>query len=376
MRRTLGVTVGVAAGVGALALGGYWLLSLPLSAQATDPVATASPQASPESASAPAPASLTAPATAVAEAPQPTVQAVQAAAPALTAPALPASSPLVAPVQTPPPAATLLAPSAPSSAPAPSPIGWPLRSTAALLAERSQGDWRVVRWQENPAVAVLQFPDLAQQGAALNRLAALVEKGGAPRDRLLGAAELLQLIQAGGDNPQTFFGGHNYRLSQLLRFHGLASRQGIGLSPEEQRLRQLFEAQGWWGEQAADKVLITFTDLQADDPSTPQDEGVDAVRRESVLRHELSHARYFTDPRYRARCGEMWRQWLNAAERQRIRKVLAEQGYDAQNEDLLINEAQALLFHTADTRAFGAASFGLTEARLAALRKRFHASAK
>ncbi|MBH9577751.1 hypothetical protein [Inhella proteolytica] len=368
MRRTLGVTVGVAAGVGALALGGYWLLSLPLSSQAADPAASASPQSSAEPASATSPA----PTQAVAEAAQP---AVRQDAPPLSAPALPASSPLAVPVQAPPPAAAPVAPPAPSSAPAANPDNWPLRSTAALLAERSQGDWRVVRWQENPAVAVLQFPDLAQQGAALNRLAALVEKGGAPRDRLLGSAELLQLIQAGGDNPQTFFGGHNYRLSQLLRFHGLANRQGIGLSPEEQRLRQLFEAQGWWGEQAADKVLITFTDLQADDPGTPQDEGVDAVRRESVLRHELSHARYFTDPRYRARCGEMWRQWLNAAERQRIRKVLAEQGYDAQNEDLLINEAQALLFHTADTRAFGAASFGLTEARLTALRKRFHASA-
>lgn len=240
-----------------------------------------------------------------------------------------------------------------------------------MLAERSQGDWRVVRWQENPAVAVLQFPDLAQQGAALNRLAALVEKAGAPRDRLLANPELQALIDAGGDNAQTFFGGHNYRLNQLVRFHALATHQGLGLVPEEQRLRQLFEAQGWWGAQAQDKVLISFTDVQADDPSTPQDEGVDTVRRESVLRHELSHARYFTDPRYRARCGEMWRLWLTAAERQRIRKVLADQGYDAQNEDLLINEAQALLFHTADTRAFGAASFGLTEQRLAALRKRF-----
>ena len=155
--------------------------------------------------------------------------------------------------------------------------------------------------------------------------------------------------------------------------HALAVQQGLTLSPEEQRLRQFFESRGWWGAQAQDKVLISFTDLQADDPGTPQDEGVDAVRRESVLRHELSHARYFTDARYRALCGEMWRQWLSAAERQRIRQVLADQGYDAQNEDLLINEAQALLFHTADTRAFGAASFGLTERRLADLRKRFAA---
>lgn len=363
MRRTLGMTVGVAAGVGALALGGYWLFSLPLSSQAGDATASAPAQAPPVAASEPA--------ALVAEAPQPVVAPV---APPASASAVPASSPPAAALPAPTPAATRTAQSV--AAPSPHENTWPLRSTAALLAERSQGDWHVVRWQENPAVAVLQFPDLAQQGAALNRLAALVEKGGAPRDRLLGSAELLQLIHAGGDNPQTFFGGHNYRLSQLVRFHALASRQGIGLSPEEQRLRQLFEAQGWWGEQAADKVLISFTDLQADDPNTPQDEAVDAVRRESVLRHELSHARYFTDPRYRARCGEMWRQWLSAGERQRIRKVLAEQGYDAQNEDLLINEAQALLFHTADTRAFGAASFGLTEARLAELRKRFQSNAK
>ena len=90
-----------------------------------------------------------------------------------------------------------------------------------------------------------------------------------------------------------------------------------------------------------------------------------------MLRHELSHGRYFTDARYREHCAFFWRSLLTEAERQSWRRYLAAQGYDAHNEDLMINETQALLMHTPDERDFKAADLQWKTADLAALRERF-----
>ena len=45
--------------------------------------------------------------------------------------------------------------------------------------------------------------------------------------------------------------------------------------------------------------------------------------------------------------------------------------YDPANEDLLVNEMQALLMHTPDTRAFGARVLGVSDAQLNDMRARF-----
>ena len=343
MPRRLGIALALAAGLGLLAVGLAWVFTLPLLGQRFE---GAAPAAGAESSGA---AQTAMPAVAVAV-PLPSGASVST---------------------TPPPAEAATAAALPPP--------WPLLSAEDMLAQRpAGGSWQLARWRSNPAVLVVQFPDLAQQGAALNRLAAWAEKQGAPRDRLLSGAELQQLIARGGDNAQTFFGGHNYRIHQLAGFYALAQRQGLSLTAEEARLRSLLEAQAWLplNGAAPGQALISFTDVQADDPRTPQFEAVDEQLRESVLRHELSHAQFFTDRAYQTLCTTLWQRWLSGAERTAIAKALVSQGYDGRNEELLINEAQALLFHTADPRAFGAASFGLTEARLAELRQRFRQEAQ
>jgi hypothetical protein len=247
-----------------------------------------------------------------------------------------------------------------------------------LLAGRvAPGEWRLARLRGNPQVLVLQFPGLAEQGAAMNRAAAFVEKAQAPRDRVLGDAELATLIARQGDNAQTFYLGHDYLAEQLARFFSVAAAQRQRLNAHEQRLLQLlldkrviarkgesFDALGL-------QAIVTFTGTQPDDKATPQDERVDDRRRESVLLHELSHGLYFTSAAYREHCAQFWRQRLTADERKRFRELLGRMNYDLGNEDLLINEMQALLMHTPDTRAFGGASLGLGEAQLAELRARF-----
>lgn len=245
------------------------------------------------------------------------------------------------------------------------------------LLDRRTTDWQIARLRGNPAVLVIEFPSLAEQGAAMNRIAALLEKAGAPRDRVLNDAALADLIRRHGDNPQTFYQGHNYVAAQLARFYTLAARQGQSLNVQEERLRKtLVEAHVLSRDGDATiaqglQAVVSYTATQRDDPTTPLDESIDDRRRESVLRHELSHGLYFTNRAYRDHCWRFWRERLTEDERERLRRMLVRLNYDGANEDLIVNEAQAFLMHTPDDRAFNAASLGIAERQLSDLRRRF-----
>lgn len=255
----------------------------------------------------------------------------------------------------------------------------PVWDLSQWLAGRS-ADWRVGRLKEEPAVVVIEFPNLAEQGAAMNRLAALLEKTDAPRDRLLGNAELASLISQSGDNPQTFYQGHDYGGAGLARFFNLALTQRLELDAAERRLLQILidagvlapargGAQGYV--ELGLQALISFTATQADDPSTPANETIDEGQRESILRHEISHGRFYTRPGYQAHARRFWQTELSEPQRERIRDYLAGSGYNRQDEELMLNEAQAFMMHTPDKRAFMAQDIGLTPAQLEALRERF-----
>lgn len=259
-------------------------------------------------------------------------------------------------------------------APAPPPLA---EANAAELLAGHSSDWRVVVMREQPQVYVIEFPDLAEQGATMNRVAALLEKVGAPRDRVLDDAAMQQLIARSHDTEQTFYEGHDYRAAGLAKFFALVRQQGIRLRPQEERLQQLLLAIGLLVERdgqlqpGGEQALVTFSATQPDDPRTPIDESMDEVRRESVLQHELSHGEFFTRPAYRQQCWDFWRNGLNEAERQRWRELLASLDYDPADEELLVNETQALLMHTADRRAFRAETLGVGEAELEDQRRRF-----
>ena len=225
-------------------------------------------------------------------------------------------------------------------------------------------------------MVVIEFPGLAEQGAAMNRIAALLQKAGAPRDRVLDDSALAALIAGHGDNAQSFYQGHDYADDGLARFFALARAQSIPLSQSELKLQSelidgglLSRTVGTAG--PGPQALITFTAVQPDDPATPIDETIDAVRRASVLRHEVSHGRFYTSPVYREHCIRLWQEMLTERQRENIRSYLAGIGYDRQNEELMLNEAQAFLMNTADVRAFNAEGVGMTEEELAELRQRF-----
>jgi hypothetical protein len=249
-------------------------------------------------------------------------------------------------------------------------------SLSEFLAGNSQ-DWRVARLKENPAVLVIEFPSLAAQGAAMNRMAALLEKADAPRDRVLDDAALAALIARNGDNSQTFYQGHDYDGDGLSRFYALVDKQSQALTGEEARIRHVLVEQGLLTETpegvrpVGTQAVITFTAIQTDDPATPADETIDERRRESVLRHEISHGRFYTRPVYREHCRRFWRETLSEPQREGFRRYLATLGYDRRDEELMLNEAQAFLLHTPDTRAFNAQGVGIPEEVLAELRTVF-----
>lgn len=300
-------------------------------------------------------------------------------------PTVPQAASQVTPQVTPQSAGPAPAP-APSSAMAPAPadpvlgspvLGKPVFSPSAppahlpsarlpfareqdILANRA-ASLSMFRLAENPAILVLDFPTLRDQARMLNRVAVLVETRGEPRDRVLDDAALDKAIRATGAEPDSFYDGHDYRASDLVRFFALADRDGIRLNPDEQWLRELLATLGWT-DAGAVGALITIPTLGA---------GVDSQARASILRHEISHGQFFTDPNYAAFTQYFWQNDLTEAERVAFRQFLAGQEYDPTDETLMMNEMQAYLVHTADPRFFNPALVKLSPERLATLRRRF-----
>src|ERR1700712_2867689 len=161
------------------------------------------------------------------------------------------------------------------------------------------------RLAENPAIVVLDFPSMREQARMLNRVAVLIETRNQPRDRVLDDAGLDQAIRATGAEPDNFYDGHDYRAADLVRFFALADRDGIRLNPDEERLRDLIRAAGWT-DPGAVGALITIPTLGAD---------IDDPARATILRHEISHGEFYTDPAYADFVRLFWQTELSDAER-------------------------------------------------------------
>jgi hypothetical protein len=227
-------------------------------------------------------------------------------------------------------------------------------------------DPMVFRFKANPRILILDFTSLLDQGRMLNRVAALSEKTGLPHDRLLSDSELDTAILAGGDTVETFYYGHDYGASELLRFFALSDRDDIRLMSQEDNLRRLIRQDGWF-EPDVRAALISI-------PQVGADAHVTRSARTTILHHELSHGEYFTNPHYAAFAHRFWTRTLTAAERDRIRSHLHALGYDSSLEEVMENEAQAYLMFTDSAEFFTPEAIGMSKARLAELRKGFLAT--
>lgn len=265
-----------------------------------------------------------------------------------------------------PPAAVPLAPVAPL-APAPplaKPVPPPMAQLGerAILAQRAE-DWIAVRFAANPRILVVDFPTLTAQGRAFNRMAAFLEKLGLPRDRVLDDQELNTAIGRDQATVETYYYGHDYRAADVARFFATADLQGVRLLPDERRLRGILQQEGLLA--AGVNAAVISIPREGSDPF------VDASGRASLLRHELSHGEFFTNPDYATFARRFWANDMSETDRARFREFLTRQGYEPHDEDLLINEMQAHLMHTTDVRYFNARDCGIPAPRVAMLRARF-----
>ncbi|HYF06271.1 MAG TPA: hypothetical protein VD970_01515, partial [Acetobacteraceae bacterium] len=228
------------------------------------------------------------------------------------------------------------------------PAGPPLLSEEEMLAFHPRTP-TAVRLSEEPRVFVLLFPDLDSQGAALNRIAALIEKRGLPRDRVLNDAELGAAIQAANLTPGTFYYGHNYRGEDVERFFALAERQGVALNPMELWLREQLSALAALRLAPRDVAFVSAPGIE------PR---VDSLTRRAILRHEIGHGHFFTNPVFAAHIRRVWRNDFSPSDRAAFITFLTREGYDPEQEELMINEMMAYLLFTPDERFFSPAEVG------------------
>src|SRR6266567_2568459 len=207
----------------------------------------------------------------------------------------------------------------------------PQRSEAEILAGRSD-TLTIVRFAPNPRVVVLDFPTLTEQGRTFNRIAAFAEKRGLPRDRVLNDDELATAVRDDNSTVETYYYGHDYRSVEIVRFFAVADRQRQVLTPQEETLRALLTKAGLLAP-GTNAAVISI-------PREGLDPFVDASGRFSLLRHELSHGEYFTNPEYAAFIGRFWAEDMTEADRAAFRAFLDRQGYDTTDEDLMANETQ------------------------------------
>lgn len=221
----------------------------------------------------------------------------------------------------------------------------------------------VSKFAADPAIIVIDFPTLRSQGLMLDRVAALVEKAGLPRNRVLSDAELSQAITASGDTMESYYYGHDYQAADLAKFFALAAAQNITLNQNELWLKSLITQLGWQTA-GANGALITLP--AAIPPITAQFRAV-------ILHHELSHGAFYTDPKYRQYATNFWN-GLTPADRAAFTRFLGSEGYDTTDTKLMLNETQAYLIFTRDPHFFNAGAVGMTNAQMGALRNGFIAN--
>lgn len=233
------------------------------------------------------------------------------------------------------------------------------------------------RYSINPDVYILDFPSLYLQGRSMNRIMALIEDVRAPKDRVLSEFEFEKFLKMHALSTEDFNLGHDYTSHHLTQFFKLTEQHGIALRPEEKQLKALLIKHGLIHKDLSPiaeqdtKVIISITQQTIEFDKNNKEIHVTLDMRKSVLRHELSHGEYFSNPSYREYAENYWNNEIPDYLRSRIGRFLTDLGYDISDKTLTINEMQAFLFHTDHELIFSAQDIGITEKELHDIRKRF-----
>ena len=105
-------------------------------------------------------------------------------------------------------------------------------ATYTDIVNQATEQLKIYQYQQNPKIIILDFPDLFQQGSMFNRIVALIERMGAPRDRVFTNQELAQYIRSIGRTEATFAFGNDFQVNELVVFFNLAELGSIELNAE------------------------------------------------------------------------------------------------------------------------------------------------
>lgn len=183
----------------------------------------------------------------------------------------------------------------------------------------------IARWDMRPDTLLFLFKDYATQDKYLKRLAFFVEKIGYV-GRLAPDSEIADLHG---------WNAHDYRPEDLARFFETAQEQRFPLSGEELSLRDMLVASG---------IIIA-----RGNNFSPGKGAIVSISQESAtylqyrfLSHELSHALFFTDSRYRDLVLSLY-QRLTEDQKWFIVRYFRWMRYNVDSSYLMANEMQAYL---------------------------------
>lgn len=183
----------------------------------------------------------------------------------------------------------------------------------------------IARWDANPDTLLFLFKNYATQDHYLKRLAFFIEKIGYV-GKLAQDSEIANLHG---------WNAHDYRSDDLARFFSAASAQQFPLSPEELSLRDILLKQKIIMKQgssflAGKGAIVSITQ------ESPR------YLQYRFLSHELSHALFFNDSRYRDLVISLYDS-LSDQEKWFLIRYFRWMGYNVDSSYLMANEIQAYL---------------------------------
>lgn len=263
---------------------------------------------------------------------------------------------------------------------APPDAGLLMRSRQEILQEKVDAPTGVLLAGE-PHVLVVDLPDLQWQGAVFGRIVAFLERAGAPRTRILSAAEFRHWLDSSSQRSELLTLGNNLEALNLARFYNTASLQGEPLTQHERwlldellRFGVLQKGRRGFVPSEPPSIVLTL-------PGVSTVEGCAACAitphsRQLIFEHEYGHAVYFGDVFLQQYTEWFWFNRISLALRSRVQRFLAARGYDSNQLPLVLNEFYAYLIHTEDALLFKPSDWGLSEAELKSIRTDFNARLK
>lgn len=224
----------------------------------------------------------------------------------------------------------------------------------------------VFRFRDDPKILVFDCPSLHEQGLMFDRIAALIEKAGVPKHRVLTEPQFTAVLARTHQTIGSYYYGNDYDAAALRRFYNLARKEGIVLTAQEKRLETIIRRAGFLARGAVGAVISL--------PRAGPGRKVGLRARAVILRHELSHGAYYTNATYRRFVHHFVSQDMTATERRNFVTFLGREGYDTSEHWLMVNETQAYLVFTPDREFFRASAVDLPRATVAALRQSFIAT--